>query len=138
VIGAVIVSHGSLAAALLETASEIVGPLEACEALAVSRHDRLEDVEAAIAAALERVDRGRGALILADMFGGTASNVALQLVGRRPLEVVTGCNLPMLLKFSGARVGDVELGALARLLRAYGQKSVLVASELFEERGPHG
>lgn len=133
-IGLLLVSHGSLARALLETATEIVGPFESGAALAVSRHERLEEVEQHIREAVRRVDQGDGVLILADMFGGTASNVALQLVGRHRIEVVTGCNLPMLLKLSSAIETATDLSALAQLLKFYGQRNVLVASELLEER----
>ncbi|MGF1511445.1 MAG: PTS sugar transporter subunit IIA [Myxococcota bacterium] len=133
-IGVVMVSHGRLAAALLETATEIVGPIEGAESLAVSRADRLEDVEQSLSRAVTRVDQGDGVLVLADMFGGTAANVALQLVGRHQVEVVTGFNLPMLLKLSSAIDTATDLTSLAQLLKFYGQRNVLVASELLKER----
>ena len=133
-IGLVVVSHGQLAEALLETATEIVGPFEAGEALAISRRDPLDEVESRIRAAVARVDRGQGVLVLADMFGGTASNVALRLVGTYQLEVVTGCNLPMLLKLSSAIKTATDLSALAQLIKFYGQRNVLVASEILKER----
>lgn len=68
------------------------------------------------------------------MFGGTAANVALELVGRHRLEVVTGMNLPMVLKLSTSLDDATELGALAQLLKFYGQRNVVVASELLKER----
>jgi PTS system mannose-specific IIA component len=139
VIGLVLVSHGGLAQALLETASEIVGPIEPAVAIAVARHQSLEDIETRLREAIARVDSGRGALILADMFGGTASNVALQLIdhagGSGPrVEVVTGFNLPMLLKASGLLKKEDDLSALAQLLRGYGQKNVLVGSDVLKGR----
>lgn len=133
-IGVLLVSHGRLADALLETAVEIVGPLESAETLAVSRSERLAEVERHIRDAVQRVDDGDGVLILADMFGGTAANVALQLVGQHRVEVVTGFNLPMLLKLSTVIEGATDLSTLAQLLKFYGQKNVLVASELLKER----
>lgn len=133
-IGVVVISHGGLAKSFLETAVEIVGPFESAEALAVDRSDRLEDVRDRMRAAVERVDRGAGVLILADMFGGTATNVALQLVGEHAVEVVTGCNLPMLLKLSSAISTAEDLGSLAQLLKFYGQRNLLVASEILKER----
>jgi PTS system mannose-specific IIA component len=138
VIGIVLVSHGRLADAVLETATEIVGPFEHAESLAVSRAERLQDVEARIRESIRRVDGGDGVLILADMFGGTAANVALQLVGEHRVEVVTGFNLPMLLKLSTAVETATELSTLAQLLKFYGQKNVLVASELLKEREQDG
>ena len=137
-IGLVVVSHGQLAEALLNTATEIVGPFESGEALAISRRDSLEEVEARIRAAVSRVDQGEGVLVLADMFGGTASNVSLRLVGDCRVEVVTGCNLPMLLKLSSALKSATDISALAQLIKFYGQRNVLVASELLKERETGG
>lgn len=136
--GLLVVSHGRLGEALLETASEIVGPFEAAEALEVSRHERLDQIEARLRAAIGRVDSGRGVLILADMFGGTAANVTLRLVGELPIEVVTGASLPMMLKLSRAREEAADLPALAQLVKFYGQRNVLVASELLKEREQDG
>ncbi|NJK89698.1 MAG: PTS sugar transporter subunit IIA [Myxococcales bacterium] len=137
-IGLVIVSHGRLADALLETASEIVGPFERARALAVSRSENLSDIEERIRAAVRQVSEGAGVLILADMFGGTAANVALQLVGEHHVEVVTGANLPMLLKFATAIDSATDLASLAQLLKFFGQRNVLVASELLKEREQDG
>lgn len=137
-IGLLLISHGQLGRVLLETAAEIVGPFERAEAISVSRRDRLSDVEARIEGAIERLDDGHGVLVLADMFGGTAANVALRLVGQRPVEVVTGCNLPMLLKVSTARPLADGLGALAQLIKFYGQRNVLLASEMLKEREQDG
>jgi PTS system mannose-specific IIA component len=133
VIGVLLVSHGTLAKSLLETATEIVGAFDATEAIAISRHERLEDVDVRVRDAKRRVDRGQGVLILVDMFGGTAANVALQLVGRENVEVVTGFNLPMLIKLSGVQA-TMQLQALAQLLKQYGQKNVLVASDMLKEQ----
>lgn len=133
-LGLLLVSHGQLARVLLESASEIVGPFEQAEALSIEREEGLAEIEQRIDAALERVDQGDGVLILADMFGGTAANMALRFVGRRSVEVVTGCNLPMLLKVSSARPRADELPALAQLVKFYGQSNVLLASELLKEK----
>ena len=133
-IGLVLVSHGELAQALLSTAVEIVGRFESAEALAVSREESVPAIEERIRTAVIRVERGDGVLILADMFGGTAANVALRLVGRHQIEVVTGCNLPMLLKLSSAMPTATDLKGLAQLLKFYGQRNILVASEILKER----
>jgi mannose/fructose-specific phosphotransferase system component IIA len=68
------------------------------------------------------------------MFGGTASNLALRLVGQQSVEVVTGCNLPMLLKLHSLLEEATDLSGLAQLLKFYGQRNVLVASEILKER----
>lgn len=133
-IGLLLVSHGKLAHALLETATEIVGPFAAAEAMAISRSERLDELEERLRDAVRRLDRGNGVLILVDMFGGTASNLALRLVGQQTVEVVTGCNLPMLLKLSSLLEDATDLAGLAQLLKFYGQRNVLVASEILKER----
>lgn len=133
-IGLVIVSHGALAQALLDTAAEIVGPFPNAEALEVTRRQSIEEVRRRIRGAIERHEQGQGVLVLADMFGGTAANVALELVGGSRLEIVTGCNLPMLLKLSTELPSAADVGALAQLLKFYGQKNITVASEALKER----
>ena len=134
-IGVVLVSHGALGRALLDTATEIVGRIEPAVAVSVGRQQSLEDIEADLREAVEQVDRGQGVLFLVDMFGGTASNVALGMVERGKIEVVTGFNLPMLLKLSSTLRSATDLLALAQLVRAYGQKHVLIASEVLGEKG---
>lgn len=137
-IGLVVVSHGALAEALLETASEIVGPFPNAEALEVTRKEPIEQVRTRIRTAVERHELGDGVLVLADMFGGTAANIALELVGRYRMEIVTGCNLPMLLKLSAELGKAVDVAALAQLLKFYGQKNIAVASEVLKERESDG
>lgn len=137
-IGLLLISHGQLGPVLLETAAEIVGPFDRAEAISVCRRDRLADVELRIDRAIRRLDDGSGVLVLADMFGGTAANVALRLVGQRPVEVVTGCNLPMLLKASTARPRAEGLAPLAQLIKFYGQRNVILASEMLKEREQDG
>jgi PTS system mannose-specific IIA component len=134
VIGLVLVGHGELARALLDTATEIVGPIEPAVALSVARHENLKDIEDRLRDAVGRVNRGSGVLIMADMFGGTGANVALQLVGDLPIEVVTGFSLPMLLKLSTAMKASSDLVGLSQLLKTYGQKNVLVASDMLRGR----
>lgn len=137
-IGLLLISHGQLGRVLLETASEIVGPFESSEVISVGRRDRLSDVEQRIDVALDRLDVGDGVLVLADMFGGTAANVVLRTVGTRPVEVVTGFNLPMLLKIGTARPRSEGLAALAQLIKFYGQRNVILASEMLKEREKDG
>ncbi|MBX2812003.1 MAG: PTS fructose transporter subunit IIA [Myxococcales bacterium] len=128
------ISHGQLGRVLLETASEIVGPFDEAEVISVGRKDRLAEVEQRIDDALVRLDSGFGVLVLADMFGGTAANVVLHGIDERPVEVVTGFNLPMLLKISTARPRAEGLSSLAQLVKFYGQRNVILASEMLKER----
>jgi PTS system mannose-specific IIA component len=130
-IGLVVATHGSLAAALVETAERIVGPIEACAAVAVDAQTSVEEARARVADAIHRVDGGEGVLVLTDMFGGTPANLALTFLDEK-IEVVTGVNLPMLMKLAGSR-GD-GLQAAAELAAAHGQKNITHASALLRAR----
>ncbi len=133
-IGLVIVSHGRLGETLLETATEIVGPIEPACALGIARSQSCDDVELRLRDAVRSVDRGDGVLILADMFGGTACNISLRLLGQNRVEVVTGVNLPMLLKVAHELAGQTDVSSLAQLLKYYGQRNIMVAGDVLKER----
>lgn len=122
---------------MLETAAEIVGPIEA-STVSIGRQDSLEKAEERLRTAITRVDRGEGVLLLVDMFGGTASNIALRIADDVSIEIVTGFNLPMVLKLASALPEATDLLALAQLLRYYGQRHVLLASEYLKEREEGG
>ena len=126
-IGVVLCTHRSLAEALLDTAQMIVGDFPRAEAVAVQPGDGPVDILRRLKEAVERVDEGAGALVLVDMFGGTPSNLALSLLGDR-VEVVTGVNLPMLLKLFTHREGP--LAEVAETVRKHGCDNILVAGAL--------
>jgi mannose PTS system EIIA component len=128
VIGIVVVTHGQLAEELVRAAKTIVGDMPAVAAVSVGWGDDVAAARAAIERALAELG-GQGALLLTDMFGGTPTNVALSYLAPG-VEIVTGVNLPMLIKLSTHR--DGELGDLARLAREQGRDSIAVASELLE------
>lgn len=129
-VGVVLVTHGNLGQELLSTAAGIVGPLEGTRALAVSPGDGAEQIREKLGAAIGEVDGGDGVLVLTDMFGGTPANVALSFLDERRVEVVTGVNLPMLLKLGTAREGQATLWEIAKLIAGYGQKNIVFASDL--------
>jgi PTS system mannose-specific IIA component len=127
--GVVVVTHGQLAAELLNAAEMIVGDLPAYVAVSIGWHDDVTVAHAAIAAAIARVDSGTGVLILTDMFGGTPSNLGLAFLEAGRIEVVTGVNLPMLITL--ARSGeDQDLLSRARKLCEHGRTAIRVASDL--------
>ena len=133
-IGLVLVSHGELGQVLLTTASEIVGPIDFSNYLTIERHHACEEIQTALEDLIVKLDQGDGVLVLADMFGGTACNVSLRIVESHPVEVVTGMNLPMLLKFSTERKQNNDLTSLSQLLKYYGQRNILVAGDVLKER----
>ncbi len=132
-VGLVIATHGRLAEELLRTAEGIVGPLEQCAAVSVAADVSMEDARARLGEAVRRVDGGDGVLVLTDMFGGTPANLALTFLDEK-VEVVTGVNLPMIVKLATSRGGGLALRAAAELLTAYGQKNITLASDLLRAR----
>jgi PTS system mannose-specific IIA component len=132
-IGVVIATHGRLAEEVLACAEGIVGPLQRARAVSVSASVPLEAARDALAAAIQEVDEGDGVLVLTDMLGGTPANLALGFLGDA-LDVVAGVNLPMLLKLSTCRAPGAKLGEVARLICAYGQKNITLASDVLRPK----
>jgi PTS system mannose-specific IIA component len=136
-IGIVLVTHGDLGAELLRTAQEIVGKSPAVEAVSIHVSEQIDKARKKIEAALQRVNDGSGVLILTDLFGGTPSNLVLSYLETGRLEVVTGVNLPMLMKLPSLR-DEGDLRALADGLARYGQRNILVASEFLAKQAKPG
>jgi len=134
-IGIVVVTHGQLATELLNAAETIVGDLPRFTAVSIGWHEDTEDAREEIAAAIGRVQQGQGVLILTDMFGGTPANLAMTFLGQQDVEVLTGVNLPMLIKLAGLKEQD-SLLAVAREMREHGRNAIWVASDLL--RGEKG
>ena len=132
-IGLVVAAHGQLAEELLRTAEGVCGALERARAVSVAASTAMEEARARLAEAIGAVDDGEGVLVLTDMFGGTPANLALTFLDER-IEVVTGVNLPMLLKLSTCRAEGASLRDTAQLLSSYGQKNITLASDLLRRR----
>jgi mannose PTS system EIIA component len=134
-IGVVVVTHGQLATELLNAAETIVGELPRFAAVSIGWHDDVEQARGEIAQAIARVDGPEGVIVLTDMFGGTPSNLAISLLEQDRVEVVTGVNLPMLLKL--ANLGAVAaLHDAAQRIREDGRTAIWVASDLLRGEGP--
>ncbi len=133
-IGVVIVCHCGLAREFLNTLELIVGPVEGFQAVPIEPQQDVEKIRSEIAGALRKVDTGEGALILTDMFGGTPSNISLSFLDEKRIEVISGVNLPMLIKLASFREGK-SLEELASFIKAYGQKNISIASEILRSRG---
>lgn len=127
-IGIVVVTHGQLATELVNAAETIVGELPQFTAVSIGWHEDTEDARGEIAQAIARVQQDDGVLILTDMFGGTPSNLAMTFLSDR-VEVITGVNLPMLIKLAdlGTRA---DLLTAAREMREEGRAAIWVASDL--------
>lgn len=136
-IGVVIATHGRLAEETLACAEGIVGKLAGARAVMVSSVLPLDAAREAIASAIREVDAGDGVLVLTDMLGGTPANLALGFLSET-VDVVTGVNLPMLLKLSTCRGPGARLPDVARLICAYGQKNITLASDVLRPRPTGG
>jgi PTS system mannose-specific IIA component len=129
-IGVVVVTHGQLATELVNAAETIVGDLPGFAAVSIGWHEDTEDARHEIEQAVMRVDKGAGVLILTDMFGGTPSNLAMSFLVQGKVEVITGVNLPMLIKLANQlEQGELVL-TVARDIREQGRNAIWVASDL--------
>jgi len=128
-IGVVVVTHGQLATELVNAAEMIVGDLPQFTAVSIGWHDDVSDAREQIARAVARVKGPSGVLILTDMFGGTPSNLGISLIEENTVEVITGVNLPMLIKAASLREAP-DLLAVAREMREHARTAIWVASDL--------
>jgi mannose PTS system EIIA component len=135
-VGVVVVTHGQLATELLNAAEMIVGDLPRFAAVSIGWHDDVRVAREAIERAIAKVDKGDGLLLLTDMFGGTPANLGLSFLEAGRVEVVTGVNLPMLIKLAKAPE-ESDVLELARRLCEHGRTAIRVASDLLRaEPGP--
>lgn len=132
-VGLVIAAHGRLAEELVATAEQIVGPLLMTATCSIEPTASPETIREQMRRAVAAVDAGDGVLVMADLFGGTPCNQGLTLTKERRVEVLTGINLPMILKANSLRVEPLSLSELASALARYGQKNITCASALLRE-----
>ncbi|HWP43089.1 MAG TPA: PTS sugar transporter subunit IIA [Blastocatellia bacterium] len=128
-VGGVIVTHGQLANELVSAAEMIVGEIRHITAVSIGWHDDVDVAREEIERAIKRVDTGSGVLMLTDMFGGTPTNIAASFLGQAPVEIVTGVNLPMVIKLA-EQGEDEQLADLARRVRDQGQQQIHLASDI--------
>src|SRR5215475_13645467 len=130
-VGVVVVTHGLLAAELVNAAEMIVGDLPRFTAVSIGWHDDVSDAREDIEQAIARVrsEGDEGVLLLTDMFGGTPSNLGMTFLEKDRDEVITGVNLPMLIKLAGLRTAP-DLLAVAKEMREHGRNAIWVASDL--------
>ena len=141
-VGVVVVTHGQLAAELLNAAEMIVGDLPHFAAVSIGWHEDVDQAREAIGQAIDRVrakvdDPGQpsGVLVLTDMFGGTPANLGVTFLETDKVEVITGLNLAMLMKLARP-LKDTDLLTVARDMREHGRNAIWVASDLI--RGEKG
>ena len=129
-IGKLILTHGGLARELMSAAQVISGRLAGFEALSLDWNDSFDEARSKVRAAIERLDEGQGVLILTDMYGGTPSNVAVSFLQNGKVEVLTGVNLPMVLRLACQSEEPDDLAEMARWLQAKAQRSLCLGSDM--------
>lgn len=128
-VAGVIVSHGQFATELLSAAETIIGPVAHITAISIGWQDDVDTARDEVERAIARVSQGRGVLMLTDMFGGTPTNIASMFHAEGEIEVVTGVNLPMVIKLAG-QTSEGPLAEVARLVRDQGREAIYLAGEL--------
>jgi mannose PTS system EIIA component len=128
-VAGVIITHGQLANELLAAAEIIIGELRHVTSVSIGWHDDVDAARDEIERAINRVSMGKGVLLLTDMFGGTPTNLASMFLKEGEVEVVTGVNLPMVIKVASQSGGE-SLIEVARTIRDYGKEGIYLAGDL--------
>ena len=131
-VGVILVTHGQFGQHLLEAAQTILGPQEQCAHIAVEGAVDMATLLTDLKSAVKRMETGEGVIILTDMFGGTPSNISLSLLQPGKVDVLTGVNLPMLLRILGMR--DQELTQLAQNAKNAGIQGIVLAGEVLTRK----
>jgi PTS system mannose-specific IIA component len=130
--GVVIVTHYGLGREFLHALRQIAPSAPEFRVVSIDPAQSVDEIRNAIAKELEAADEGKGVLVLTDMFGGTPSNISLSFMKEHRVEVLTGVNLPMLIKLATLR-DEKPLEELATFIKSYGQRNISVASEILPE-----
>lgn len=130
-IGALVVTHGQLGQELVAAAEMIVGEISHIRAISIGWHDDVNEAQKDIERRIVELDGGKGVLLLTDMFGGTPSNIAFALYEPGKIDIVTGVNLPMIIKIVSQKEADT-LDSLARIVRDQGRRSIAMAGDFLD------
>lgn len=131
-VGIIVVAHADYGSAILRMAEFILGPLSDCTSISVDAAFDVSETVQRLNDAAHRLDKGAGVIILTDMFGGTPTNLSLSLLGKHKVEVVTGVNLPMVLKVFTSRTKPLE--ELADIAGESGKGGIVVAGRMLQSK----
>tara|TARA_B110000444_G_scaffold14264_1_gene12214 strand:+ start:99 stop:506 length:408 start_codon:yes stop_codon:yes gene_type:complete len=131
-IGIIIVTHGNLALELKSAMEHILGVQKNIEIICISSDDDLDERKNDIEGSIKKIDNNNGIVMLTDMFGGTPSNLAISFLKTGKIEIISGVNLPMLVKLIGLRDSN-DLSGVAQETKASAQKYISIASEILSE-----
>ncbi len=128
-VGVLVVTHGGVASELVKAVRRIVGDVDNLQFVSIGWDDDVDKARRQIQEGIEKGDRGQGVLILTDMFGGTPTNLSLSFLQRGKVEIITGVNLPMLIKFYNLKSRD-DIRDVTQKIKEQGQKSIYVATDV--------
>lgn len=132
-IGGLIVSHGKLAEELLNALTIIIGEAVNIEAISIGWYDDVEESKKRISQSLKKINQKNGVVIFTDMFGGTASNLSFSFLKDNRVDIITGVNLPMLIKFVSLQRSS-NLKEVAKKVYEQGRKNIHLASALLKSK----
>lgn len=132
-IGGVIVTHGTLAKELLDVLSAILGYTPPIEVLSIGWFNDVDKSRNDLQACIRRANKGKGVIIFTDLFGGSPSNIAFSFLEENRVEIITGVNLPMLIKFSQLPK-NITLKEAVSEIKKTGLEGIIVASEILSEK----
>lgn len=132
-VGGIIVSHGKLAEELLNALTIILGEAANIEAISIGWYNDVEESKRKINQSLKRIDKKNGVVIFTDMFGGTPSNLSFSFLKDNQVEIITGVNLPMLIKFVSLQRSN-NLKEVTRKVVEQGKKNIHLASDLLSDK----
>jgi PTS system mannose-specific IIA component len=132
-VGIVIVTHSQLGDALIDAAEFILGTRpDTMVSVSINLNENVDKLRKKITEGIKEVDRNKGILILTDMFGGTPSNLSYSFLEEGKVEVISGVNLPILIKAEDLQKKEMDLCDLAEHLEAFGKKSISLASGILK------
>ena len=132
-IGVVVVSHNNIGCEMVSATQKIIPDIKHLRGVAVNSNDPPDSIRREIEDAIHSVDQGDGVLILTDMFGGTPSNVCLSFLDPERREVISGFNMPMLIKLANMKP-DARFSDTAQFIKQYGQRNIVIASEVLSKK----
>ncbi len=130
--GILVITHSNYGESLLAAAESILGPIENCAALSIDITADVKETIDGLRSTVENMNKGNGVLILTDMFGGTPTNLSLSLLSIKGVEVVTGVNLPMILRAAGHSTTKIEI--LAEEAKQAGLQGIVSASDMLRKK----
>jgi PTS system mannose-specific IIA component len=132
--GILVVSHGQLAGELVEAARTIVGQIDCVIPVSIGWNQDMEKAREAIQKAIDQVSGEGQVIILTDMFGGTPTNISLSFLKEGMIEVITGVNLPMMIKLASLQKEGTDIETAAKAIKLRGQQSIVIASETLNSK----